>query len=68
MFVVKEVSRMDFKLLDIQIQMEEIICEREAMIAENKWREIQGQSLAYGENNFNSLANRLEHLREILRG
>ena len=53
--------------LDIRLQMEEIICEREGMIAENKWREMQSESLAYGENNFVSLSVRLAILRELLR-
>lgn len=58
---------MDFKLLDIQLQMEEIICEREGMIAENKQREHRQESMVYGENTFQNLANRLEQLRVILR-
>lgn len=53
-------------LLGTILLMEKILCEREGMIAENKWREIQGESLAYGENNFFALSNQFDHLIELL--
>jgi len=58
---------MDFKQIDILLQMEELICEREGMIAENKFREHCGNSIAYGEDNFQILAQKFESLRAELR-
>ncbi len=53
--------------INILIQIEAIVCRREGMVAENKWREHLGQSVAYTEDNFFGLANELEGLRALLR-
>ncbi len=53
-------------LLDVRLQMEQVICAREAMIAENKQRERQGHSMAWDEESFVELTERLEQLRGFL--
>ncbi len=45
-----------------RIRIEEIVTEREAMIAENKQREFQDQAMAYNEADFQQLSNRLHDL------
>lgn len=37
-------------------------CEMNGMVAENKQREFQGYAMAYGENDFLLLQNRIEEL------
>ena len=56
------------QILDIQLQMEELICQREGMIAENKQREYLGQSMAYQDDVFQILGSRFNSLRILLRG
>ena len=46
-------------------QIEALITEREGMIAENKKREMLGESLPYNENDFFNLANTMF---ELLKG
>lgn len=46
-----------------RIDLEVLITEREGMIAENQQRIRRGESLAYTEDAFNSLAQRIENLR-----
>jgi hypothetical protein len=53
--------------LDIRLQMEELICEREGMIAENMQREHLGQSMAYFDDAFQVLASKFTELRVLLR-
>ena len=53
-------------LLKIKIQVEEIITEREGMIAENKQREFTDMGMAYGEEQFNKIRNRLNERLEFL--
>lgn len=43
-------------LLDIRLQMESLICEREAMIVFNKEQEHRGEPLGYSEHSFQALA------------
>lgn len=57
----------EFRALDVRLQMEQIICEREGMVAENKQREHQGLAMAYDYDAFTSLYSQLERLREIIR-
>lgn len=42
-----------------RLQIEMIVTEREAMISENKQREIEGKSLTYTEKDFINLINKL---------
>lgn len=58
----------EFRLLDIRLQMEALISEREGMIAENRQREHRGESMAYMEDNFQINAGAFEKLRAVLRG
>jgi hypothetical protein len=58
---------MEQKLLDIRLQMEALICEREGMIALNKEREHSGYQVAYNEAAFLKLADLFNHLIENLR-
>ena len=46
----------------IDIKLEALITEREAMIAENNQREILGQSMAYVDHDFRELAGRILEL------
>ena len=48
--------------LNIRLQMEALITEREGMIAENKQREHLGQSMAHGEDKFISIAGQFTYL------
>jgi hypothetical protein len=52
--------KMDYETVKLQ----ELICEREGMIAENKQRELSGQSLEYTYDNFALLALEFAKLRE----
>jgi hypothetical protein len=42
----------EWHILNIRLQMEALISEREGMIAENQHRLSVGQSVAYGEDSF----------------
>ena len=53
--------------LDIRLQMEELICEREGMIAENMQRHRLEQAMAYQQDSFQILGGRFTQLRELLR-
>jgi len=50
------------KDIKIQIKLEALITEREGMIAENHQRMSLGQSVAYSDDHFNELANRMTEL------
>ena len=56
----------DGNLLEIKIEVEELICEREGMIAENLQRQHIGYSLVYTEGAFYEVMGRLKNLREQL--
>jgi len=56
----------DWHYLNIRIQMEELITEREMMIAENQQRIHSGESLAYTGEEFSSVMTNLTRLREVL--
>jgi hypothetical protein len=58
---------MDNYQLEIRLQMEELICEREGMIAENMQRQHLEQAMAYQEDAFQVLGGRFTQLRELLR-
>lgn len=49
----------DTKPLVRRIQLEALITRREGMIAENKQRELLGQSLAYNDHSFNAIADQI---------
>lgn len=44
-------------------ELEALICEREAMVAENKQREFLGQAMAYQEDSFYVLAEQIRSLK-----
>ena len=46
------------------VELEALITEREGMIAENKQREILGQSMAYNDQIFMELAERIRQLED----
>jgi len=48
----------------IKARLLQIECEMNGMIAENKQRELQGYSIAYGEDTFTALFNQIQHLIE----
>ena len=50
----------DTSLLKIKIRVEQLITEREGMIADNKQREFQGQAMAYVEEQFLKLREALQ--------
>ena len=54
------------QLLELRLEMEEIISQREGMIAENKQREFLGQGPAYWEDNFAINAEQFRFIRERL--
>ncbi len=53
--------------LNIRLQMEALVSEREGMIAENQQRIHLEQSMAYQEDSFRLNANQFTHLLELLR-
>jgi hypothetical protein len=53
-------------ILEIRLQMEALICEREGMIAENAQRQMGDYTIAYGPGVFFDLAKQLEELRKTL--
>ena len=54
------------RLLSIRIQMEVLVTEREAMIAANNHRAMQGFSQSYGEESFWKVQNAFAHLVSAL--
>ncbi len=58
---------MERKLLDIRLQMEMLITEREGMIAENMQRDHLEQSMAFTEDSFAILTSQLMLLLDSLR-
>ncbi len=50
------------EIIDIEIELQQIITKREGMIAENKQREYIGQSMAYGEKDFEELVRAMQGL------
>lgn len=58
---------MEQRLLDIRLQMEGLITEREGMIAENDMRKYLGESPAYTEINFQVLNGNIQGCIELLR-
>ena len=55
------------ELLEIRIQLEKLITEREAMVAENQWRISQQETLAYGDMDFARIREQMEALLIELR-
>lgn len=55
-------------LLEFRIELEELITEREGMIAENKQREVVENSMAYDEGSFSNVASRMSTLRKKIIG
>jgi len=53
---------MSEKLLKIQIELQCLITDREAMIAENQTRISNDEALAYGEEDFYNLSNEMKKL------
>jgi len=51
--------------MDKNIQLEALITEREGMLAENQHRISCGNSIAYGMDNFNVIANRIRALDTV---
>jgi len=54
------------RLLNIRLQMEELICTREGMLAINQFRINRGEVIAYNESEFDNLRSQFEHLRKIM--
>jgi hypothetical protein len=50
---------------DTRIELEVLITEREGYIAENIHRQLCGNSIAYGADAFNDLADRMRALKEV---
>lgn len=50
------------KFLIARIELEMMVTEREMMVAENKQREILGQSMAYQDDSFFELSDRMNEL------
>ena len=50
-------------ILEFRMGLEELVTEREMMIARNKKREFTGHAPAYGENAFYNIQQRMEALR-----
>ena len=57
----------NFKLLDIELQMQGLITERCGMLALNEWRASRGESQAYSDEAFQELSIKFEALRNALR-
>jgi len=58
---------MEQRILDVRLQMEILISEREGMIAENMQREYLGQSMAYDSRAFDNISIQLSMLISVLR-
>lgn len=56
----------DSRLLEFQLEMQELITKREMMVAENKVRESLGQAMAYPEDSFAYLLDMFHALRARL--
>jgi len=56
----------EWHALNIKLQMEMLITEREGMIAENLQRVHREESMAYGHEEFEELIFRINNLREEL--
>jgi hypothetical protein len=54
-------------LLEIRLRLEALITERAGMVAENMQRKYLGQSMAYGEDDFNILANQITYLITMIK-
>lgn len=50
---------------DVEIELQALITEREGMIAENQQREHLGNSMAYDDDSFLTIANKMRKLRAI---
>jgi hypothetical protein len=57
----------EWQLMNIRLQMEALISEREGMIAENQYRTICGNQIAYTEDSFHLNAEEFHKLIEVLR-
>ena len=57
----------EWHVLNVRIQMEMLITEREGMIAENQQRIHQGESMAYWEDSFLILNRQFTELWETLK-
>jgi hypothetical protein len=53
--------------IDVLIQIQQVACLMNGMIAENKQREHLGESMAFTHDQFEALSARLEPLRDIIR-
>lgn len=51
----------------VQIELEAFITEREGMIAENRHREQCGNSIAYGADEFQALADKIKELHKYVK-
>lgn len=58
---------MEFKEIDILLQMHSLITEREGMVAENMARYYLHEPPAYYDDAFQKLQGKFEELRSILR-
>jgi len=54
------------QILELRIELEELITEREGMIALNSERTTKGYSLGYGDHAFLDVQNRMKSIRETL--
>jgi hypothetical protein len=50
--------------MNIDIELQALIAEREGMIAENKQREYLGQAMAYVEDSFLILADKIRNIQQ----
>jgi hypothetical protein len=57
----------EWHLLDIRLQMEALITEREGMIADNQFRIAMGEIAVYNNEDFSRLAGRMTSLLVELR-
>lgn len=54
------------RVLTVKILLESYITEREGMLAENLHRQQCGNSIAYGDEAFSELAEKIKALKDIL--
>lgn len=57
-----DVQILNMKILNMQIELAALICEKEAMLSENIMREHNGQAQAYGEQSFFEIAEKIRAL------
>jgi hypothetical protein len=57
----------NFEELIVRTKIEQIVTEREGMIALNKWREMRGESLAYNELAFQEVCQSFAEVEELIR-